>query len=93
MKQPGWSGKTKTQEGRSQRKCFGITQIFNEKGNSKVVEKDKHGSSCCDSAVSNLTAIHKDLGLIPGSTQWVKDPDIAMRCSVGRRHTLNLTLL
>ena len=32
-----------------------------------------YGSSCCDSAVMNLTHIHEDVGLIPGLTQWVKD--------------------
>ena len=30
-------------------------------------------SSCCGSVVMNPTSIHKDVGLIPGLAQWVKD--------------------
>ena len=32
------------------------------------------GSSHHGSVVTNLTSIHEDTGLIPGLTQWVKDP-------------------
>ena len=31
-------------------------------------------SSHYGSVVTNLTSIHEDVGLIPGLTQWVKDP-------------------
>ena len=31
------------------------------------------GSSHYGSEVINLTSIHEDVGLIPGSAQWVKD--------------------
>ena len=31
------------------------------------------GISHCGAAVTNLTSIHEDSGLIPGLLQWVKD--------------------
>ena len=31
-------------------------------------------SSRCGSVVTNSTSSHKDVGLIPGLAQWVKDP-------------------
>ena len=31
------------------------------------------GSSCCGSAETHLTSIHKDASLIPGLAQWFKD--------------------
>ena len=34
----------------------------------------EEGSSYHGSAVTNVTSIHEDEGLIPGLTQWVKDP-------------------
>ena len=43
--------------------------------------------------VMNLTSIHEDVGLIPGLGGWVKDPGVAMSCSVGCRYSLDLALL
>ena len=37
------------------------------------VQKHRCCSSHCGSEVTNLTSSHKDTGLIPGLTQWVKD--------------------
>ena len=34
----------------------------------------EYGNSRCGSAVTNLTSIHEDAGLIPGLAQWVKYP-------------------
>ena len=40
------------------------------------------GSSHCGSAVMNLTRIYEDVGVIPGLTQWVKDPALWWRPQV-----------
>ena len=32
--------------------------------------------------LTNLTSIYEDVGLIPGLTQWVKDPRVAVSCGV-----------
>ena len=38
------------------------------------IVKKSLGSSCCGSAVMDLTSDHEDVGLIPGVTQWVEYP-------------------
>ena len=40
----------------------------------RVLEKNKNKGSCCGAAETNLTRNHEVVSLIPGLTQWVKDP-------------------
>ena len=51
------------------------------------------GRSHCDKAVMNPSGIHQDTGSIPGPTQWVKDPPLAVSCGVGHRCGPDPTLL
>ena len=44
----------------------------------------------CGSVVLNLTNIHEDVGLTPGSAQWVS---IAVSCGVGHICSLDPALL
>ena len=53
-------------------------EIGGKKTNNEQVNKEifKVGSSHCGSAEMNLTGTHKDMSLIPGFAQWVKDPEL-----------------
>ena len=45
-----------------------------ERNKERKDERRKVGSSHCGSVVTKLIRIHEDAGLIPGPTQWLKDP-------------------
>ena len=47
--------------------------LIQKKGNPKLLQVSGDWSSRCGSAITNLTSIHEDTGLIPDLTQWVKD--------------------
>ena len=53
-----------------------ITKICSalEGDDSREEKKAKKGVPLVAQQVKNPTSIHEDTGLIPGLTQWVKDP-------------------
>ena len=59
----------------------------------KEKEKKKKGSSCHGIAETILTRNHEVVGSIPGLTQWVEDPGIAMGFGVVHRLGLDLALV
>ena len=49
------------------------TELNSKQSNQKDFLKKEYQSFHWGSVVKNPTNIHEDMGLIPGSTQWVKD--------------------
>ena len=62
-------------------------------GSSTLFKSMKWGSSHCGAMKTNLTSINEDVGSIPDLAQWVKDPAVAVSCSVGHRLDLDPMLL
>ena len=58
----------------STQKLLKLIKKFSKVAGYKInIQKSILGRSHCGSAVTNLSRIHEDEGLIPGLAQWVKD--------------------
>ena len=57
---------------RKSKRCFLSELKFSKSGDNNL--RRKKGSSHRGSVEMNLTSFHEDAGLIPGLTQWIKDP-------------------
>ena len=70
------NSQVKFEKGAHRHQMYGMTQRLEVRKPPGKADSFKEGggwSSWCGSAVTNLTSIHEDEGLIPGLTQWVKD--------------------
>ena len=71
QKSAGWEDSRRWVEISESRKVIDVRTGDQKKEESLEARR---GSSHCGSVVTNLTSILKDMGLIPGLAQWVKDP-------------------